>query len=183
MQKILYIRIINNEISLEVDNTDRLLKLLESGQLDFAIIEGNFDSFQYAHKKYKQEKFIGICSANHSFAGKTVSIKDTFYEHLILREDGSGTRSIFENYLKEKNYSLKDFERITSVGNFGLLLELIKKQNAISFGYESLLQQGNNELSYFYIKNWNLVHAFNYVFLDNKYSHKAVKYFESYRER
>lgn len=171
-----------NEIEVEVNNTEVLLELLDNGKLDFALIEGNFDSTQYAYKNYKKEKFIGICKAEHSLAGKIVSLKEIFSEHLILREEGSGTRNIFINFLKENNCSINNFQKVTSVGNFGLLLELIKKQNAISFAYESLLSK-NNGLSYFHIEGWNLIHEFNYVFLNNSYSFKAVEYFDSYKIR
>lgn len=165
-----------NEIEIEVNNTEVLLELLDNGKLDFALIEGNFDSAKYAHKLYKKEKFIGICKSEHSLAGKTIDLKDIFLEHLILCEEGSGTRNIFVNFLKENNCSINNFQKVTSVGNFGLLLDLIKMQNAISFGYESLLYD-NKSLSYFYIKDWNLVHEFNYVFLNNPSSFKAVEYF------
>ncbi|MBQ3438031.1 MAG: LysR family transcriptional regulator [Fusobacterium sp.] len=169
-----------NNIKIEVNNTEVLLELLDNGKLDFALIEGNFDSSKYAHKIYKKEKFIGICKKGHSFAGKIIELKDIFLEHLILREEGSGTRNIFENFLSENNCSVENFEKITTVANFRLLLDLIKMQNAISFGYESLLHK-NKGLSHFYIKDWDLIHEFNYVFLDNPYSSKAVEYFNSYK--
>ena len=55
---------------------------------------------------------MGTCSKNHSFAGKEIDIEDLFKENLIVREKGSGTRNIFELFLKEKNYSLNNIKKV-----------------------------------------------------------------------
>lgn len=171
-----------NNISVDVNNTESLLKLLDKGNLDFALIEGYFDPTKYAYKKYKKEKFVGICKKDFKFAEKEINIERIFSTHLIIREIGSGTRKIFENHLKYNNHLLKEFNKTTDVGNFSLLLDLVLKTNSISFGYESLLNYNKN-LTYFNIKDWNIVHDFNYVFLDNPYSHNLVNYFDSYKKQ
>lgn len=55
-----------------------LLKKLDDGQLDFALIEGYFDKSKYNYKLFKRENFLGICSINHKFSNNLnyVFLKD-----------------------------------------------------------------------------------------------------------
>ena len=48
-------------LSLAVDNTEHLLNMLDSAELDFAVIEGLFDKRKYDHRLLRKEPFIGIC--------------------------------------------------------------------------------------------------------------------------
>ncbi|MCR4823601.1 MAG: LysR family transcriptional regulator [Treponema sp.] len=170
----------NNFLSIEVDNTEHLLSKVDQGDLDFAMVEGIFDRTKYKYQLYKKENFLGICNKSHRFAGKAVDIEDIFHEHLFVREKGSGTRDIFENTLLEKNHKLSEFQNISEVGNFNLLLSLQKSLNGITFAYQAILEK-NKDLSSFTIKNMNSQHEFNYVYLDTQFSQKYVDYFDTYR--
>ena len=55
-----------------VDNTQALLRLLEAGKLDFALVEGFFDQDKYESRLLKQESFFGICAPHHPLAGQKV---------------------------------------------------------------------------------------------------------------
>ncbi|MEG2000215.1 MAG: LysR family transcriptional regulator, partial [Evtepia sp.] len=80
--------------NITVENTDLLLHLLNQNELDFAIVEGFFDKHTYDWTLLRRESFVGICAAEHPFAGRAVSISDLFDNTLLLREVGSGTRAI-----------------------------------------------------------------------------------------
>ena len=86
----------DHALSLVVDNTKHLLKMLDENELDFAVIEGYFDHSQFDSQLFRKEPFVGICPQNHPFAGKEVSLAELFQETIIHREAGSGTRAILE---------------------------------------------------------------------------------------
>lgn len=169
-----------NRLSVEVDNTEHLLRLLSDGALDFALIEGFFDRSKYACRLYRKEAFVGICAAGHPFAGRTISLDELLREHIILREAGSGTRNIFEQLLSQHNHTPADFDRVTVIGNFGLMTRLIERLQGVTFAYSALLEN-NEHLSAFQVEGWNTVREFNYVYLDNPFSIQAVEYFDSFR--
>lgn len=171
----------HNNISVNVDNTETLLAQLSAGNIDFALIEGNFDKSRFSSKLYKKEKFIGLCGAGHPFAGRTVSVDEIKKERLILREEGSGTRNILEQLLNQHNISLNEFAEIITISNFGLIAKLLEKSNCITFAYNSV-GESNISLAGFTVKNWNVVHEFNYVYLDTPYSEYAVNIFEGARQ-
>ncbi len=151
-------------LSLIVDNTSSLLKSLDNSLIDIALIEGDFDRSKYDHSFFKLEKLIGICSKKHSFSNKEISIDDLLKEKLICREDGSGTKNILELSLNLKNTSIKDFKEIITISQLQTLKELVAEDIGISFVYESVY---DNTLSTFKIKDLDISHSFNYVYLKN----------------
>lgn len=170
-----------NRLTIETDNTMHILERLNEGNLDFALIEGYFDANIYEHKLYNKEPFVGFCSKNHPFAGRTIALSELWTETLLLRESGSGTRSILERLLKLNNYSFKDFRRVISIGNFGLLGELVGKNMGITFAYQ-VAGRKNEQLAEFHVEGWNIEREFHYVFLPNTNAKQYVEIFERYRE-
>lgn len=169
-----------NSLSVETDNTARILHLLDEGKLDFALIEGLFDRGIYASRLYRTEPYVGLCSREHPFAGRTVSLAAVLGETLITREEGSGTRSMLEGMLKLKNYSLGDFSRVVSIGNPALITSLVAKNAGITFAYETVGRQAPG-VATFRVKGFQMEGEFNYVFLPNTDAETSVEIFEQYR--
>ena len=54
----------------------------------------------------------------------------------VLRERGSGTREIFENILRNDNFSLHTFERTTEIGNMAAIKEMVFEGPGITVLFE-----------------------------------------------
>lgn len=169
-----------NRVSVNVDNTENLLESLSKGEIDFALIEGFFDRSRYAAKLYRMEPFVGLCGAGHPFAGRDVSLDELRRENLILREEGSGTRNILEQLLAEYNYSVADFDRVTTISNFGLISRLLENGEGVTFAFRAVGEK-NERLAEFTVQQREIYREFNYVYLDTPYSAYAVEYFDKYR--
>ena len=167
----------NNSLLIDIDNTVRLLQRLKKGELDLALIEGFFDSKEFASKIYKEEDFIGVCSKNHPFANQAISLEKAFSQTLFIREKGSGTRTILEQLLSEHNYTVENFRRNVCVSNFGLMSKLIAKNIGITFAYKAFLKS-SDALAPFYIDGYKTVRNFRFVYLDTPDSLKIVESFE-----
>lgn len=170
----------DNTLSVFIDNTENLLKQIDNGTIDFALIEGNFDRNKYGYSILRNEPFVGICSKNHPFAGKQIPIADILDQHLIIREEGSGTRQIFEDIISGQNHVIEDFTKVSTISNFGLMMDVLKAVNGITFAYKAVLNK-HEELTEFGLKNIKLVHEFNYVFLNNQFARDKMTLFDSYR--
>ncbi|MBR4079385.1 MAG: LysR family transcriptional regulator [Christensenellaceae bacterium] len=168
----------NHTLDLIVDNTETLLKMLENAELDFAIIEGVFDKHKYGYHLYKKESFIGICSANHPFAGKTVSLDALFHENIIVREKGSGTRRLLEQAICDRGFSLESFRSCSSVSNFSVICELIAEGHAITFAYEPIAHAHNN-LATFSLEDIRIEGEFNYVYCNSHTAQQKIAQFLS----
>ena len=164
----------NLSIEVIVDNTKHLLRQLDNFELDFLILEGYFDKTKYDYKLLRNEELVGICSETHRFANKKVPIEDVFKEHIILREKGSGTREVFTNFLAEKNYSYKNFNKTSVISSLNLIQYLAEKGLGVSFVYNSV-PMSNKKLAVFRIKGSKISHEFNYVFLKNSKARGLMK--------
>ena len=49
------------------ENTDEILSDIDSGRIDFAIIEGFIKSSDYFIKKYKSDRIVCLCHKDHKF--------------------------------------------------------------------------------------------------------------------
>ncbi len=159
----------NTCLSMIVDNTSVLLKLLNEGKIDFAIIEGNFNKSEYSHELFSMEDFIGICHPNSKYANGLFSLDDLFNDTLILREKGSGTRDVFEQLLYEQNLCIDSFKSICEIGSLPAILSLVSSNCGISFMYKKAAQNyiNSNTVSSININGLPIKREFNFVWLKN----------------
>lgn len=172
-------------IHMEVGNTQVLLEKLRKGEIDFAVVEGMFDKSNYHSMIFSLEKFIPVCAPNSVLAGKKVGFNEILQSTLVLREKGSGTREIFENILKQYNYSLNSFKNMIEIGNMAAIKKLAASNIGITFLYEIVaakeIQQG--DLSMLDISGFDVTREFNFVILkDSIFESKYVEYFHMMKE-
>ncbi len=180
----------DTDISVTVKNTESLLKMLEDGNIEFAAVEGRFDKSAYSCRLISRENFIGICGRDffmeHCKRGN-ISMEALFQARLIVRERGSGTRGILEQFLQTHNQSLDKFSNRIEVSNMGAIRKLVSANCGISFLYEAAVAQelGRNILYQIPVDDFCIQREFNFVYLKNsifseKYD-KISKYFETWR--
>lgn len=124
-------------IHIHYGNTSQLLHLLDNGQINLAIVEGNYPKENYTWKKYSTEDYIAVCAASHNFlAGHPHTLSDLVQERLLLREEGSGTRNILEQSLIARGLRISDFPHYAEIENMHTIISLLKKDCGISFLYK-----------------------------------------------
>ena len=155
-----------HELSLVVDNTKHLLQMLDENRLDFAVIEGTFSKTKYDSYLLRMEPFVGICVKNSPLCGKNLSIEDLLKETIIVREEGSGTRRIFEERLTASGYGLNDFSREVSISSFVSIKALVAVGVGISFLYQSVVADAD-DIDTFTIDGITEPHPFHVVYTRN----------------
>ena len=161
-----YLSCPSHELSLVVDNTKHLLQMLDENQLDFAVIEGTFSKTKYDSYLLRMEPFVGICAKNSPLCGKRVPIEELLKETIIVREDGSGTRRIFEERLTASGYELSDFYREISISSFVSIKALVAGGIGISFLYRSVVSN-ETDIGTFTVDGLTAPHAFHVVYTRN----------------
>lgn len=159
--------------SLLVENTQILLRELENGRLDFALVEGFFDQEKYAAKRYRQEAFLGVCAPTHCFAGRAVPFEELVQERLIVREAGSGTRAVFEQALHRRSRTLRSFANLACISDFSMIKTLVQDGMGVSFLYAAVVERelAAGTLAQFTLEGENLSGAFHFVCLkDNQFA-------------
>jgi DNA-binding transcriptional LysR family regulator len=165
-----------HRLSVTVDNTAGLLALLEQDELDFALVEGDFDRARYGSRLLRMEPFAGVCARESPLAGKTVPLADLFGQTLLLREPGSGTRAVLERRLAEEGCAPAQFSRVVCLNSFGLICRLAEAGAGISFVYRAVAD-GWPGLARFALDGPPLQHPFTAVFLRGCGAEAAVERF------
>lgn len=153
-------------LSLNVDNTETLLRKIDQQELDFALIEGDFNRQKYHYQKYRRESFVGLCAKKHPFADHEIPLSKIFDNTIIVREPQSGTRAILENLLHLHGHSLANFKRKIETNNFSAICYFIAHDIGISFGYESIANH-HPELTTFTLQDMPIAHDLHFVCAKN----------------
>ena len=156
----------SHELSLMVDNTMHLLQMLDENQLDFAVIEGAFSKTKYGSYLLRMEPFVGICAKNSPLCGQHVSVEELLKQTIVVREEGSGTRRIFEERLAAMGYELSDFYREVSISSFVAIKALVAAGIGISFLYNSVVAE-ENDVGTFTVDGITEPHPFHVVYTQN----------------
>lgn len=162
---------------LTTQNTKELLRELEEGLIDFALIEGNFNQKKYAHSPIMKAKFSGFCQKGNPYK-KFKRLEECISAPLIIREKGSGTRTIFESECETYNISVEDFLSSHEVDSIPVILNLVKSGAGITFAYDCAMQEGikKGEIEEIVLENFSLERDFSFVALPDML--KTEKLFE-----
>lgn len=156
-------------IEMTVANTQELLKKLDSGELDFALVEGFFAKNQYDSLVYSEERYVAVRAADDEASVKMTRIEDTFSQRLIIREAGSGTREIFERYLESRNFQIHDYETIAEISNISVIKSLVEAGCGITFLYEQAVRTEleTGRLARIPLADFPLTHDFTFIWRRN----------------
>lgn len=152
------------EVELTVSDTRDLLSRLDSGAIDFALIEGFFKKTDYDCIRIQKEELVAVRGADYPL-GNVGSVADLFDCHLITREPGSGTREVLERYLTENGYSISRFSRRSTVNDLPVILKLLERNLGIGFLYRSVVEKEiqSGRLVPIEIPDCRISHEFNFI--------------------
>ncbi len=163
-------------VTMIIDNTQKLLSMLGNSELDVAVIEGDFDKTMFDSVLMQEEDFVGICHKDSPYANREVEFDEIKGERILIREEGSGTRHIFENHLAVNGESISSFKSYATISSFTVIKDIIAKHQGITFAYRSVLSD-HPELATFSIKGYPSSHPLHYVFLPTAHSRELFDVF------
>ncbi|MDF2543017.1 MAG: LysR family transcriptional regulator [Herbinix sp.] len=168
----------NVEIRMMVGNTSELLDKLTIGEIDFAMVEGNFPKSKFDYMVYSQEQYIPVCKQDYSFKREPEQLIDLLEERIIIREDGSGTREILEKNLAARNIDFEDFSHVIELGGMNAIKSLVQSGYGITFLYEAAVKKelADGSLKKIKLKDFQVAHDFNFVW------NKGSVFSENYQE-
>ena len=163
---------------ISVGNTQELLKELEEGIIDFALVEGNFPSDIYHHRLYATERYIPVCGKGDPMAEGTWTLQQLLARRLVTREPGSCTRNILERYLEMENLGVTDFSALVEAGSIGLIKQLVEYGCGITFLYRTAVKReiGEGRLCEIHMRDMEITHDFTFIWRENSL------FFEDYQK-
>ncbi|MDR7870782.1 MAG: LysR family transcriptional regulator [Tissierellaceae bacterium] len=156
-------------ISVTVKNTKSIIEMLLNNELYCAFIEGIFDKSLFHHNEFSKTRFLPVARKGHPLEGKETTIAEIHNYPLILREEGSGTREIYESYLYQNNDSLLSVSKIYEISSFKIIKKMLSNSDAISFMYEEVAKQEveSGELCFLTIQNYNIQRPLYFIYPNN----------------
>lgn len=105
--KAFYGRSPGTEIRAVIGSSEQLEQKILHNELDFALIEGLTHLPSLACEEYMEDRLTVICPADGSFRmGQTITVDEFRQQKFLLREQGSGTREIFDRVAGQAGFTV-----------------------------------------------------------------------------
>ena len=158
----------STQVHFKLANTSSLLACLDEGIIDFAFVEGNFAKDAYDYITLKKDPFIAVCGADYPLPPVS-GLTELFGCTLLVREEGSGTREILENFLVQSGYRLESFIAVHELNSPQIILNLLKRGCGISFLYRTVVEQelAQGTVREISVPDFNICHELNFIWRKN----------------
>lgn len=158
------------KITLKEGNTKEIAKLIKEGTIDIAFVEGFVSEFDIVQEKIAEDELL-IITADSSLS-KPCSIQDISDRRWVLREEGSGTREVFLDYIKDK---VKNLNIFLELGHTESIKSILKNRECLTciskIAVESELQK--KTLLEVEVNGFNCKRDFLMIYHKDKY-HSAL---------
>ena len=160
-------------ITLINENSERIEALVLDNKSDLGLVEGNSNNPLLHYQPFVKDEIVLICRiGNKNLKPNEIPLNQLDSLPLILREQGSGTRIVIENTLKEKGLNIKDFNIQIELGS----TESIKNYllNSESFAFLSIhsiaRELKNRTLTIVDVEGFEIQRTFQFVSLHGNYN-------------
>jgi DNA-binding transcriptional LysR family regulator len=97
------------DLKVTIANTELVARAVLQGSADLGFVEGEVDDPSLTAKRIDGDALIVVVGAKHPWVDrKKITAKDLLTTAWVLREPGSGTRSMFEAALRQSGIKLSD---------------------------------------------------------------------------
>ena len=154
------------KITLKEGNTQDIVKLIEDGSIDIGFVEGLVNSSNIIKEKIGTDDLV-VVSADKKLS-KSYYIDELANKRWVLREEGSGTREVFLNYIKDKVDNLNIFFELGHTESIKSILINRECLTCISkISVESEIKSG--KLHKVDVKNFDCKRDFLMIYHKDKY--------------
>lgn len=167
----------NIDISIIIENKSHIEKLILENKIDIGLFEGNTMSDEFNINKIWKDELVFISGKEYGWQDKQyISLEDLKNRKIIAREEGSGTRLIFESFLK--NIGLK-YENYLELGSTEAIINFVKGNIGIScvsyFCVKEKVKLGQLNISK--LENYKIERDLSIITHKDKYISSAMKSF------
>ncbi|ADH98380.1 selenium metabolism-associated LysR family transcriptional regulator [Salisediminibacterium selenitireducens] len=106
------------ELKAEVMNSSKIIELVRLGEREMGLIEVDVDQAGLETEPFMEDELVLFARYDDPIAEKSaISAEEIPQFSLIMREQGSGTRTVFEEGLKTKGIHIEDCHLVLEIGN------------------------------------------------------------------
>lgn len=163
-------------IRLQVGNTETIVAMIENNMIDLGVVEAPVYNKNLEIEVCRIDEMVLIVSIDHLLASKSkISVEELKKYPYISREEGSGSRSVIDSYIKEQGLSYSDLKVEMELGSPEAVKMAVESNVGIAIVSRTTL---NKELKLNTLKviplDPPLTRPFSHVRQKHKFRHKAV---------
>ncbi len=158
-----------------INNTKSIEEKLLKSELDIGIVEGKIKNQDLVVIPVINDYLVIVCSKNHRLSGcSNISVKDLEKEHFVMREEGSGTRELFENYISKCGVIIKVKWEVTCPD---MMKKVVIANNCLTAISARLIEEEAKKGLLYVIKSNEqaLDRSFSLVYYKNKFVNDNMK--------
>ncbi len=165
-------------IRLKEGNTRDIAALVKHGELDMGFVEGHVEEPDLIREIVGDDELI-VVTANEAIASRSWFIDQLAGERWVLREEGSGTRAIFLDYIRERVSELNIFMELGHTESIKSLLQSGKALTCVSaLAVRDELRDGR--LKKVEVKKFHCTRHFYAIYHKDKYRSELFEKFLSF---
>jgi len=167
------------ELLLDVTNKSKVIQSLEQNSVDFSLVSVLPDNLKIESVELLQNKLYLVGNTERVFRKKSYSYDILNELPLIYREEGSGTRSVMEKFIKLNNLPVRKTMELTSN-------EAVKQAVIAGLGYSIMPLIGiknelkNETLQIIPVKHFPIISNWNLIWLKGKNFSPTAQAFVDY---
>jgi len=121
-------------LRLKVSNTDGIVSMVEHNIIDLGVVEAPVSNKNLAVEVCRTDRLVAIVPPNHPLSqnGNTVKLEEIVKYPYICREEGSGTREVILDYLKDAGTDPSALNIIMELGSLEALKGAVESGIGVS---------------------------------------------------
>ncbi|MBR3117934.1 MULTISPECIES: LysR family transcriptional regulator [Oceanobacillus] len=162
-----------------IGNTEDIGAKLVQHEIDIGLVEGNFTHHQVSTRQFATDEMYIIAGTGQSFKEEAcISIKDLENETWIIREEGSGTRKMLEDFFQRSNLEPK---RILTFGSTQTIKEGVESGLGISLlsNLTFKKEQKLKKIQRIFVEGTPIKRKFSIIKNYHEFQPKALQVFEN----
>jgi len=154
------------KVTLKEGNTQEIAQMIKEGSIDVGFVEGFISGSEIIREKIAIDELL-VVTADKSLC-KPHSIENFSDKRWVLREEGSGTREVFLDYIKEKVDELNIF---LELGHTESIKTILMNRECLTCISKISVQSDINEGKLFQVpvKNFDCTRDFLMIYHKDKY--------------
>jgi DNA-binding transcriptional LysR family regulator len=177
--------VINNDINLDIDISDKIIEKLKDRKLDVGLIESPVIDNDLIYREWLEDELVVVSNVP---IAKILKTEELYEFDWICRDEGSHTRRVVSEVFEELGVSCKSFNVLSEVSNTTSVLQTLKKSErnpekpvvSILSKYAVMDEVANGELFEARLRGYTMTRKFFIVYSKenkhNAYVDKVVNY-------
>ncbi len=156
------------KITLKEGNTQEIAEMIKEGSIDIGFVEGFVSGLDIVKEKIGVDELLIVTENKKITNGEPVYIDTLAPMRWVLREEGSGTREVFLDYIKEK---VDDLNIFLELGHTESIKSILKNRECLTCISKISVEKELNEGKLFRVpvKNFECKRDFLMVYHKDKY--------------